>query len=324
MEEGTLLVWNIKAVREGKTAQEGNPYHRKRRNPMKTTLASRAFLIRNRKKQPVLRGAKPSDGLLGRGSSPHRTGCCIPYDGTGRNRLHAARYRNLHTRVTNILPLFLPILGANFSLFLRFKGPASKGTGIDPRVRFQGTPFKKRPDAGLCARPLKKHETLNSRQWPLAASLHPLQALLTPRPSNALHPAPFNPPSAPPVPFAPHPARFPNSSMAAQNRSHGFHVVSNRSPSRIRSVRLISLGMTTRPSSSILRTIPVARNVPILLDGGATLMPHCFAVCLCIPSMEFGGVIMRRKDLGRAGAGWVLEKNSARPKPGATQEKRFD
>lgn len=109
--------------------------------------------------------------------------------------------------------------------------------------------------------------------------------------------------------------------MAAQNRSHGFHVVSNRSPSRIRSVRLISLGMTTRPSSSILRTIPVARNVPSLLDGGATLMPHCFAVCLCIPSMEFGGVIMRRKDLGRAGAGWILEKNSARIWPGAARER---
>lgn len=109
-------------------------------------------------KNPVLRNAKPSDVLLGRGSSPHRTGCCIPYDGTGRNRLHAARYRNLHTRVTNILSLSLSILGANFSLFLRFKGPASKGTGIDPRVRFQGPFFKKtRPDVGLCARPLKNH-----------------------------------------------------------------------------------------------------------------------------------------------------------------------
>lgn len=61
----------------------------------------------------------------------------------------------------------LYILGANFSLFLRFKGPASKGTGIDPRVRFQGPFFKKtRPDAGLCARPLKtmSFETLNLRQ----------------------------------------------------------------------------------------------------------------------------------------------------------------
>ena len=74
----------------------------------------------------------------------------------GAQSAYAARYRNLRTRVTNILPLFLSILGANFSLFLRFKGPASKGTGIDPHVRFQGPPFKKRPDAGLCARPLKK------------------------------------------------------------------------------------------------------------------------------------------------------------------------
>ena len=102
----------------------------------------------------------------------------------GAQSAYAARYRNLRSRVTNILPLFLSILGANFSLFLRFKGPASKGTGIDPHVRFQGPPFKKRPDAGLCARPLKKNETLNSRQGPLAASFHSLQVLLTPRLSN--------------------------------------------------------------------------------------------------------------------------------------------
>ena len=139
------------------------------------------------------------------------------------------------------------------------------------------------------------------------------------RPITPPHPTPSEPPFLP----SSHPARFPSSSMAAQNRSHGFHVVSGRSPSRIRSVRLISLGMTTRPSSSILRTIPVARNVPILLDGGATLMPHCFAVCLCIPSMEFGGVIMRRKDLGHVSPDEILEKNSARPKPGMAPEKRF-
>lgn len=94
-----------------------------------------------------------------------------------------------------------------------------------------------------------------------------------------------------------HPHRLPKSSIPWQNRSHAFRVVCNGSPSRILSVRLISLGMTTRPSSSILRTIPVARNVSSLLDGGATLMPHCFAVCLCIPSMEFGGAIMLRKDM---------------------------
>ena len=143
--------------------------------------------------------------------------------------------------------------------------------------------------------------------------------LISPDLSCPSHPTP----SEPCFPAPSHPARFPRSSMAAQNRSHGFHVVSNRSPSRIRSVRLISLGMTTRPSSSILRTIPVARNVPILLDGGATLMPHCFAVCLCIPSMEFGGVIMRRKDLGHVSPDEILEKNSARPKPGMAPEKRF-
>ena len=37
------------------------------------------------------------------------------------------------------------------------------------------------------------------------------------------------------------------------------NVVCDGSPSRIRSVRRISLGMTTRPSSSILLTMPVAR-----------------------------------------------------------------
>ena len=191
----------------------------------------------------------------------------------------------------------LPILGANFRLFLRFKGPASKGTRIYPHDRLQGPPFKKMR-CRTAARVL---------------------ILLTPKDLCPSQPTP----SEPPFPAPSHPARFPRSSMAAQNRSHGFHVVSNRSPSRIRSVRLISLGMTTRPSSSILRTIPVARNVPILLDGGATLMPHCFAVCLCIPSMEFGGVIMRRKDLGHVSPDEILEKNNARPKPGMAPEKRF-
>lgn len=192
----------------------------------------------------------------------------------------------------------LYILGANFELFLRFKGPASKETRIYPHDRLQGPSFKKQalPHGSACFDPPHIE-----------------------RPITPPHPTP----SEPPFPTPSHPARFPRSSMAAQNRSHGFHVVSNRSPSRIRSVRLISLGMTTRPSSSILRTIPVARNVPILLDGGATLMPHCFAVCLCIPSMEFGGVIMRRKDLGHVSPDEILEKNNARPKPGMAPEKRF-
>ena len=191
----------------------------------------------------------------------------------------------------------LYILGANFRLFLRLKGPASKGTRIYTRPASRASIQKNAlPHGSACFDPPHIE-----------------------RPITLPHPTPSEPPFLP----SSHPARLPRSSMAAQNRSHGFHVVSNRSPSRIRSVRLISLGMTTRPSSSILRTIPVARNVPILLDGGATLMPHCFAVCLCIPSMEFGGVIMRRKDLGHVSPDGILEKNSARPKPGMAPEKRF-
>ena len=51
---------------------------------------------------------------------------------------------------------------------------------------------------------------------------------------------------------------FDRSSMAKQNLSHRANVVSDGSPSRIRIVRRISLGMTTLPRSSILLTIPVA------------------------------------------------------------------
>lgn len=172
-------------------------------------MYSKTASTKEPQKNPVLRNAKPSDGLLGRGQIPHETGCCVPYDGTGRSRLYAARYRNAHTRVTNILPLFLSILGANFSLFLRFKGPASKGTGIDPRARPQGPSFKKtRSDTGPCARPLKKticFETLNLRQGPLAASLHPLHALLIPRLSNR----PPNHLPLPPFPLRPTPPACP-------------------------------------------------------------------------------------------------------------------
>ena len=55
-----------------------------------------------------------------------------------------------------------------------------------------------------------------------------------------------------------HPCLLAKSSIAAQNRSHRANVICDGSPSRILSVLRISLGMTTRPSSSILRTIPVA------------------------------------------------------------------
>lgn len=50
--------------------------------------------------------------------------------------------------------------------------------------------------------------------------------------------------------------------MAKQKFCHGNHVICDGSPSRIRRVRRISLGITTLPSSSILRTIPVALNFP--------------------------------------------------------------
>ena len=46
--------------------------------------------------------------------------------------------------------------------------------------------------------------------------------------------------------------------IAYKNRVTGVNDVSVGSPSRILMVLLISLGMTTRPRSSILLTIPVA------------------------------------------------------------------
>ena len=54
------------------------------------------------------------------------------------------------------------------------------------------------------------------------------------------------------------PHLFDRSSMAKLNLSHRANVICDGSPSRIRSVRRISLGITTRPRSSILLTIPVA------------------------------------------------------------------
>jgi len=51
---------------------------------------------------------------------------------------------------------------------------------------------------------------------------------------------------------------FPNRFMYQMARSFTVNVVSSGSPSRIRMVLRISLGMTTRPKSSMRRTIPVA------------------------------------------------------------------
>ena len=54
------------------------------------------------------------------------------------------------------------------------------------------------------------------------------------------------------------PMRLPKARRARVNLSYGVNVISVGSPSRIRIVRRISLGMTTLPRSSILLTIPVA------------------------------------------------------------------
>lgn len=54
------------------------------------------------------------------------------------------------------------------------------------------------------------------------------------------------------------PNLFDRSNIAKQNLSHRANVICDGSPSRIRMVRRISLGMTTRPRSSIRLTMPVA------------------------------------------------------------------
>ena len=55
-----------------------------------------------------------------------------------------------------------------------------------------------------------------------------------------------------------HPFRLAKSSIATQNRSHHVNDVCNGSPSRMRRVLRISLGMTILPKSSTRLTMPVA------------------------------------------------------------------
>ena len=71
------------------------------------------------------------------------------------------------------------------------------------------------------------------------------------------------------------PILFDKSSIAKINRLSAVNDVSVGSPSRMRMVRRISLGITTRPRSSIRLTIPVAfiyKNLLITLvgDGAST------------------------------------------------------
>lgn len=75
--------------------------------------------------------------------------------------------------------------------------------------------------------------------------------------------------------------------------------ISSASPWRMRWVRLISLGMTTRPSSSILRTIPVAfigvSSCPSIFCtiyllygkcGGLCMVRACFCQCFIQPCQQ--------------------------------------
>ena len=55
-----------------------------------------------------------------------------------------------------------------------------------------------------------------------------------------------------------HPRRLAKSNIEKQYFSHRVNDVCNGSPSRIRSVLRISLGITIRPRSSTRRTMPVA------------------------------------------------------------------
>ena len=86
-----------------------------------------------------------------------------------------------------------------------------------------------------------------------------------------------------------HPCRFAKSSIAKQNRSHRVNVVCDGSPSRIRMVRRISLGITTLPRSSIRLTMPVAFIFNILL---------CFWIFSC------GYIVCKRSQIMR---GWFWQ-----------------
>lgn len=98
----------------------------------------------------------------------------------------------------NILPLLLYIPRAKFRLFLRFKGPASKWTGISPRGRLQPPPCPKTRSGAL-------RYTLPCSDTPYSAATRPcrtsphITARQTypdvARPPTVLHPTPFKRPS---------------------------------------------------------------------------------------------------------------------------------
>ena len=92
--------------------------------------------------------------------------------------------------------------------------------------------------------------------------------------------------------YYPHPCLLAKSPIAKQNLSHRANVICDGSPSRIRSVRRISLGMTTRPRSSMRRTIPVAFIVapPMLF-----ILPRFWLQGYCLQRKEkYSGARRRR------------------------------
>lgn len=74
------------------------------------------------------------------------------------------------------------------------------------------------------------------------------------------------------------PIRLANSNKEIQNLCQFFNVICEGSPSRMRRVRRISLGITTRPKSSIRRTIPVAFIAWHLLSGRPSLLGSWFCL----------------------------------------------
>ena len=94
-------------------------------------------------KHPVLRNAKPSDGLLGRGQIPHGTDCCVPYDGTGRSRLtppDTAIYAPA-SRISSLC--FCPFSGRIPAFFFVLRGLHRRGRGLTRTSGFKGLISKK-------------------------------------------------------------------------------------------------------------------------------------------------------------------------------------
>lgn len=83
------------------------------------------------------------------------------------------------------------------------------------------------------------------------------------------------------------PLRLAKSNIQKQNFSLGVNVIRDGSPSRIRIVLLISLGITTLPRSSILLTIPVAFIFASCIFRGH-IMPRDLSVLVLFA--EFGGL----------------------------------